>query len=217
MEKKQETWITTFIVLILTAIFFGVAWYAYDHYVNRGKNVYVNHRYLFGDDNNTHLKAAREKGIKPPTNRDELDVSRLVKIKTCNLYKVDPLEYSVPYLTPAAKALLDEIGSRFQTAMSEQGLRKHRIVVTSVLRTDDDVNRLRKTNGNATKNSAHRYATTFDITYVRFNRMSLKGQAASSQQMANILGEVLAELRKEGRCYVRYERLEPCYHITSRR
>lgn len=133
------------------------------------------------------------------------------------MYKVDPLEYSIPYLTPAAKALLDEIGSRFQTAMSEQGLRKHRIVVTSVLRTDDDVNRLRKTNGNATKNSAHRYATTFDITYVRFNRMSLKGQTASSQQMANILGEVLAELRKEGRCYVRYERLEPCYHITSRR
>lgn len=217
MEKKQNTWVVTFIVLILTAIFVGVVWYAYDHYVNRGKDVGVNHRYLFGDANNTYLKAAREKGIKPPANRDELDVSKLVKIETCDLYKVDPLEYSVPYLTPAAKALLDEIGSRFQKAMSEQGLKKHRLIVTSVLRTDDDVNRLRKVNGNATKNSPHRYATTFDITYVRYDRMSLKGQAASRQQMANILGEVLEGLRKEGRCYVRYERLEPCYHITSRR
>lgn len=90
------------------------------------------------------------------------------------------------------------------------------MIVTSVLRTRDDVRRLRKVNGNASANSAHQYATTFDITYARFERLSLKGEAANNMRLANILGNVLEQMRKENRCYVKYERRQRCFHITSR-
>ncbi len=33
----------------------------------------------------------------------------------------------------------------------------------------------------------------------------------------NILGKVLSELRNEGRCYIKYERKQRCFHITSRK
>ena len=77
-------------------------------------------------------------------------------------------------------------------------MEKHRIIVTSLLRTDDDVKRLRKVNGNAAANSAHQYATTFDITYVRYDRLSLFGKSATNKQLANILGKVLQQLRDDG-------------------
>ena len=52
--------------------------------------------------------------------------------------------------------------------MDSKGLCDHKIVVTSILRTDEDVERLMKRNNVAVKNSAHRYATTFDVSYRNF-------------------------------------------------
>ena len=127
------------------------------------------------------------------------------------------LTHSVPYLTPNAKELLDEIGSLFQKALKEKGIEKHRIIVTSILRTDEDVKQLRKVNGNASAVSAHQYATTFDITYIRYDRLSILGESASTRQLANILGDVLKQLRNEGRCYIKYEHKQHCFHITTRR
>ena len=172
--------------------------------------------YHFGDVNKTHLKAAKKNGIKPIQTRNQIPTQSLVKIESCDRYAIDRLPHSVPYLTPSSVELLDEIGSRFQATLAELGLRKHRMIVTSVLRTRDDVRRLRKVNGNASANSAHQYATTFDITYARFERLSLKGEAANNMRLANILGNVLEQMRKENRCYVKYERRQRCFHITSR-
>ncbi len=179
----------------------------------------VEARYQFGDMNGVQLKAAQANGITPLARKKDIGKvkDRLVKISTNDAYIVDRLDYSVPYLTPGASALLKEIGERFQKRLSAGGFRKHRIIVTSVLRTEEDVKRLMNKNGNATQNSCHKYATTFDITYVRFECMSLDGNPIADSKLCNVLGAVLEELRNEGRCYVKFEWNQHCFHITSRR
>lgn len=222
--KKKKLLGSTIIVTALIAIAIGT-WYAYCHYYpllmnRRGGSTSANivdDMYRFNDINSTHLQAARQRGIKPISDKSRLNKEQLAKIESCNYYKVDRLTHSVPYLTSSTKELLEKVGERFQKSLKEQGLEKHRIIVTSMLRTDDDVNELRKVNGNAAANSAHQYATTFDITYVRFDRLSLIGKTATNKQLANILGSVLKHLRDEGLCYVKYERNQRCFHITSRR
>ena len=176
----------------------------------------VSDEYRFNDVNNIQLSVARKNGIKPVANRDELQTEALVCIESCDMYKVDPLTHSVPYLTTNSAGLLAEISNRFQSELKKRGFEKHRVIVTSLLRTGNDVKRLRKVNGNASAMSCHQYATTFDLSYIRFDRLSLWGKSVSNQQLANILGSVLKQLRNEGRCYVKYERKQRCYHITSR-
>ena len=224
--EKQQTLISkhgkVLIILFAAFIVFAYgAWCVYRHYSHKhgasASSDIVKSEYHFGDVNSTQLKAAKKYGIKPVDHKDQLPTEKLTKIENCDKYQVDRLTHSVAFLTPAAANLLEEIGSRFQAALKEQGFRQHRVIVTSVLRTGDDVESLRKVNGNASANSAHQYATTFDITYVRFDRQSLKGNAASTKQLANILGSVLKQLRDEKRCYVKFEQNQHCFHITSRK
>ena len=76
--------------------------------------------------------------------------------------------------------MLKAIGTNFKDSLVRKGLNPNQIIVTSVLRTKSDQKRLRRGNGNATENSAHAYATTFDITYKRFqvaiDRLGVKQQ-----------------------------------------
>ena len=69
-----------------------------------------------------------------------------------------------------------------------------------------------KVNSNAVANSAHCHATTFDLSYRRFKYVG--GKQASQPQMKYLLGEVLDKLRKDHRCFVRYETKQTCLHIT---
>jgi hypothetical protein len=121
----------------------------------------------------------------------------------------------MPYLADGATKLLKTIGKKFQKKLKKNGYRAHRVIATSMLRTRADVASLRKVNGNAAKNSAHMYATTFDLSYTRFNRISTNGNPVNNDQMANFLGEVLLGLRKDGRCGVIFERNQHCFHIMS--
>jgi hypothetical protein len=211
--------VTAFLALAI------VGWYAFTHYYPRildrsyGSTSpdIVKKDFRFDDVNDTHLTAARDHGIKPVSSRDNLRTKHLTKIVTCNEYKVGNLTHSIPYLTESSAHLLKEIGVRFQQELKKQGIKKHRIIITSILRTKEDISKLRKVNGNASGNSAHQHATTFDITYVRYDRQSLFGKSAKNEQLANILGKVLSELRNEGRCYIKYERKQRCFHITSRK
>ena len=223
MSKAKKRKIRIVVGVILTAVMTYGGWYMWCHYYPKLRDRYkktnwaaiVKSEYRFGDINITHLQAAQKYGIKPVENREELLTDSLAKIESCDKYLVEPLTYSVPYLTPKSAELLAEIGTRFQAALKAQGLEKNRVIVTSVLRTEDDVKRLQKTNGNASAYSAHQYATTFDITYIRFDRMSTFGDFAETEQLANVLGSVLKQLRDEGRCYVKYEQNQRCFHITS--
>ena len=178
----------------------------------------------FNDRNSKHLSSATKLGLKRPLmSRVEAEAvkSSLVRIRSNDHYKVDKLTYSIPYLTSGAAELLDIIGKNFQDSLKSKGLKPSRIIVTSVLRTQEDITRLKKSgNPNSSKNSAHRYATTFDITYARFAKTQTNGfrrcKSADTRTLTMVLGEVLLDLKKQKKCYVKYEIRQKCFHITTR-
>ena len=182
------------------------------------KNVPETFPFSLADVNSVQLKAAQQYGLSHTLkSREQLDrvSDRLVHITNCPYYRIDRLTHSVPYLTRGASDLLETIGRDFQKSLKKHKLGTYRIIVTSVLRTEEDVRRLMKKNNNAVKKSTHQYATTFDITYSRFDHIN--GTRATLKQLKYLLGEVLSQLRDKGRCYVMYEQQQPCFHITSRR
>ena len=140
----------------------------------------------------------------------------MVKIASCREYYVDELTHSYPYLVPEAADLLKEIGARFNDSLSARGGGSYRLKITSVLRTPATVNKLRRVNRNATDSSAHQFATTFDISYAKFICDSLTVNR-TQEDLKNLLGEVLLAVRGEGKCYVKYERKQGCFHITARK
>lgn len=179
--------------------------------------------YHFPDVNDTQLIAAQQFGISPVKTRDNIDsflMARLSKIESNNVLIVDELTHSVPYLTPNACDLLNTIAGNFQQKLRDKGLAQYRIVVTSLLRTQDDVRRLRRVNSNAVSKSCHLYGTTFDIAYNCFQRVDtladFEGDDASHKVLVNLLGETLKDLRDDSLCYIKFERRQPCFHITSR-
>jgi hypothetical protein len=179
------------------------------------REVPVNFPFTFNDNNPHQLAAAKKYGIEPLEDRSQLTkkVKRHLKlIEEGKYYSIDPLTHSVPYLTPQAAKLLKDIGKNFQKAEKKHKMGKYKIIVTSVLRTKEDVRKLMKVNSNAVPNSAHCHATTFDITYRRFKYV--EGKENDSRQMKYLLGEVMDKLRQKGRCYVRYETQQTCLHIT---
>ena len=91
---------------------------------------------------------------------------------------------------------------------------KAQFVITSVLRTEEDIKKLKKKNGNASSNSCHCNATTVDISYSRFGQEG--GGEQEDYHLRLALAKTLHELRAEGRCYVKIERKQYCYHITVR-
>ena len=178
---------------------------------------------LFNDQNGVQLKSARKFGIKQTLkNRDAADDVKdsLVHIKDNIHYSIAKLTHSIPYLTNGAAGLLDMIGKNFLDSLESKGLNPNKIIVTSVLRTQEDIEKLQKSNPNSVKNSAHCYATTFDITYARFNKIKFKNlrlcESVESELLKKVLGEVLRDLRKQNKCYVKYEVRQRCFHITTR-
>ena len=69
-------------------------------------------------------------------------------------------------------------------------------------------------NVNATANSCHCYATAFDISYVSFKTDVLHPK--SNEELRESLSQAVYNMRKQGRCYVKFENKQKCYHITLR-
>ena len=130
-------------------------------------------------------------------------------------YTVDKLTHSIPYLTPKTKWLLMKIGKNFQDSLTNRGSGGRQIILTSALRSDESIKSLRRRNTNASENSAHRYGTTFDIAYNRYN-VTDSTYFVPSDRLRILLGEVLYDLRKEHKCYIKYEIRQGCFHITAR-
>lgn len=196
-----------------------------DSFVGKpNKIIYWNRRKEFNDMNDTHLSAAEKIGIKPLASRTDIPIaSRKLYLICGNMgfagpepYVVDRLTHSTPYLVKDAADLLVEIGKNFQDSLRNKHLPAYSIVVTSVLRTDDDVKKLSKRNVNASKRSVHCYGTTFDISYKRFLKHDKNSADARDVDLIAVLGEVLRDLKKSGRCYVKHEIKQACFHITAR-
>lgn len=100
-----------------------------------------------------------------------------------------------------------------------KGVPLHQIIVTSVLRSEEDVERLRRHNLNASENSCHRFGTTFDICYNRYRTVQTElspRRAVSNDTLKWVLSEVLRDMRTAGRCYIKYEVKQGCFHLTVR-
>ena len=177
----------------------------------------------FNDQNPKHLKVARALGVPPVASQEEAAemTSTLHLIAGNERYAVDSLTHSIPYLTPGAANLLDTIGTNFLDSLRCKGLNPNKVVVTSVLRTVKDVKKLRRRNVNASANSAHCYGTTFDVSWKRFEKVEDPDgrpmQDVSADTLKLVLAEVLRDLQKADRCYVKYEVRQGCFHITTRK
>lgn len=175
----------------------------------------------FPDTNAVQLVAARQWGVTPVKNREDAESRKreLVYIGSNPYYHVDPLYSSIPYLVPRAAVLLQDIGKAFFDSLYVKGVPLHQLIVTSVLRSQDDVVKLRRRNGNATENSCHLYGTTFDICYNRYKTVENPDgprRQVQSDTLKWVLSEVLRDMRQQERCYIKYEVKQGCFHMTVR-
>ncbi len=186
----------------------------------KGVNSYVR---VFNDLNDVQIATASRIGIDRIANREAAAESTdsLVFVGDNPYYNVKELTHSIPYLVPRAAICLEEIARAFMDSCVVKGLPMHKVVLTSVLRTEADVKRLRRVNVNASQNSCHQHGTTFDISYNHFVMVQDPNAAPKKEipvnKLKRILAEVLEDQRNLGTCYVKYEyRRSSCFHITAR-
>ena len=175
----------------------------------------------FPDQQDVQIVAAGRHGVAPVQNREEAEHSKgkLVYVGSNPFFYVDKLNNSIPYLVPRASVLLQDIGRAYFDSLQIKGIPLHKIIVTSILRTKDDVSKLRTRNGNATENSCHLYGTTFDVCYNRYKQIQTEKQPRRQVQndtLKWVFSEVLRDFREKNRCYIKYEVHQGCFHITVR-
>lgn len=174
----------------------------------------------FNDLHDLHIQAAKKNGVGPLSTRDDTlkYAQELVRIPDeLDVYKTDKLKHSVPFLTRDAAVLLTDICLNFRDSLVSKDMPLYKLIVTSITRTDDDVKGLAKRNVNASDNSAHRYGTTFDISWVRYEKINTVDERTRHDgQLKLVLGQVLHDLRQRDRCYIKHERKQACFHITVR-
>ena len=177
----------------------------------------------FPDLQDVQIVAAQKWGVTPVEDRKEAELRKdeLVYVGSNPYYTMDDkMNYSIPYLVPRASDLLQKISRNFLDSLVVKGIPLHTLIVTSVLRTESDVRRLRRVNVNASPESCHRYGTTFDICYNRYNVVQNpegpERRAVRSDSLKWVLSEVLRDVRMAGLCYIKYEVKQGCFHITVR-
>ena len=197
--------------------------------------------------NATHVATARGNGVGPVRDSAHLDslVARgaLVQLQESSRWWVlRDLNYSLPYVTPGTRAVLEEIGRQFHARLDEHGLPPFRLDITSVLRTSEQQSALQRRNANAAdERSSHEFGTTVDIAYLSFaapeslDHSSLStgldepvSPALRAEMTARLdslgtlhaphlegeLGAVLQQLERDGIVLPLRERGQPVYHIT---
>lgn len=175
----------------------------------------------FPDIQDVQYPSAVRWGIQPLRNRGEFEKysDRLVYIGSNPYIHLDErMSSSIPYLVPRASDLLEHLGKAFMDSLYAKRIPLHKFVVSSVLRTEADVANLSRNNVNATQRSCHMFGTTFDISYNNYYTVSSpdgpRRREVRNDSLKMVLSEVLRDARKEGRCHIRYEVLQPCFHIT---
>ena len=169
----------------------------------------------FPDGQDVQILAAEKNGVRPVQNRENAEkrMKELVYVAANPYFHVDKLKSSIPYMVPRAAVLLQDIGQSFYDSLYMKGVPLNQLIVTSVLRSMEDVQRLQRHNQNATERSCHLFGTTFDICYNRYHPIV---KPVRDDTLKWVLSEVLRDKREEGRCYVKYEVKQGCFHITVR-
>ncbi len=196
--------------------------------------------------NTDHLAAARRYGVERSPTREDLnrlvESGALMRLEDNDFYWIQDLDLSVPYVTPSTAQALEEIGRRFHAALAERGLPPIRFNISSVLRTSESQQELRRINPNAARGvSAHEFGTTVDVVYhtydlapevlgpgLQHSRLdslmdevrgrSLRGLAMVYwQELQGLLGRILIDMQQEGILLVTLEREQPVFHLTLAR
>lgn len=179
-----------------------------------------NYKLKFNDLQSKQHAAASAIGLsRPPKDRNDAASMRkqLVEIKTNANYIVDSLTHSVPYLIPAAKRELDAIGAEWADILQRNGLPHYQFYITSILRTQEDIKYLQRSgNINSVTQSCHCYGTTFDLAYMRYNKVTHTRAYMHEDNLKLVLGQVLLNHQRAGKIYVKYEWKQSCFHITVR-
>lgn len=179
-----------------------------------------NYNREFNDLQEVHFAAAVANGIEPVALRADTSKlkDRLVRLPDeLDLYKTYDLSHSIPFLVPSAAQLFMNIAYNFRDSLYSKRIPLYKLYLTSVLRTDDDLLLLSTRNINTSENSAHRYGTTFDISWKRFAPVDRDvSDVVPPERLKLVLAQVLFDLRKQEKCYVKHERKQACFHITVR-
>ena len=179
-----------------------------------------NYNREFNDLNELHIVSAIKLGIDPLATRDDTihHIKDMVRLPDeLELYKSYDITHSIPYLVPSAAKLFMDIAQTFRDSLYSKELPLYKLYLTSVTRTDDDITRLTKRNINASDNSAHRYGTTFDVSWKRFERVDQNSaQELMPERLKLVLAQVLFDMKANERCYVKHEKKQACFHITVR-
>jgi hypothetical protein len=192
-----------------------------------------------------HLRRARALGVRAG-DRETIEAlaadGRLVQLEDSTPQWILRRAGGRPtYVVPHTRALLTELGERFQRRLAEMGLPAYRLEVTSALRTTEGQASLRERNPNAAAGvSAHEFGTTVDIPYTAFAppaelpaSLRVEGppalrpyldriaaltlesvSARKSRELQKVLGDVLREAQREGLVLVTFERFQPVFHVT---
>lgn len=174
----------------------------------------------FNDLQDKQFAVASKIGLpRPPKDREDAASmhSKLVEVKTGANYIVDDLTHSAPYLIPSAKKELDDIGEEWADILQRNGLPHYRFYVTSILRTQESIRHLQKSgNINSVTKSCHCYGTTFDLAYMRFDKVTSTCDYMHQDNLKLVLGQVLLNHQRAGKIYVKYEAKQSCFHVTVR-
>ncbi len=179
-----------------------------------------NYNREFNDLNELHIVSAIKNGIDPLETRDDTihQIKKLVRLPhELELYTSYDITHSIPYLVPSAAKLFVDITQAFRDSLYSKELPLYKLTLTSITRTDDDIMRLTKRNINASDNSAHRYGTTFDVSWKRFHKIDHDDHdELLPERLKLVLAQVLFDLKENERCYIKHERQQACFHITVR-
>jgi hypothetical protein len=163
---------------------------------------------LFTDNVKTHQLAYFNDGIKPQSRDVDLDnlskSGKMKKLETGNLFIIRNARFSRPYLLPKAHSFIQDLSRNYSKKCKSDSIKYVPFTISSLTRSKESVTHLMKNNGNAIKNSSHLKGKTFDVSYRAFN---------GNKKQTKAFIEVLNELKKQKRCYVKFER-NGCLHIT---
>jgi hypothetical protein len=197
--------------------------------------------------NDVHVARARALGVRAADSLavDSLvSAGRLVQLEDSTVHWIVRPRTSPAYVVPQVRALLEELGTRFQRRLAELELPPYRMEVTSALRTSERQSDLRDSNPNAASGaSSHEFGTTVDISYAAFappaelpadltagapesltphlrriGQLALESASArKSRELSKVLGDVLREAQSDGLVLVIYERQQTVFHLTVAR
>lgn len=180
-----------------------------------------NYDKTFNDLHKLHTEEATKLGF--ATMATHQDTARLkgnivyLKPGEYENFIIDSLPHSIPIMIPQVARLIEEIGTSFRDSLKAIGFVDCKMVVTSITRTEADIKKLRRQNGNAIHESTHRHGTSFDISWLQFHVVdTLDTRTPYQSVLKKNLGKVLNRMSQEQKCYIKYETQQMCFHITIR-